>query len=66
MIAFLVRVLDALANANEQFQPFARRELMFIAVARDGYPGDVLHHEVRSTLRRVTCIQDFSDGRVIH
>src|SRR4051794_38677767 len=63
---FLVCVLYALAHVNEQFQPFARRECMFVAIGGDRDAGDVLHHEVRPTLLRRAGIEDSRDGGVIH
>jgi hypothetical protein len=42
----LVRVLDGLANLDEQIEPFLRGEIGLIAVVGDLDPPDQFHHEI--------------------
>ncbi len=45
--AFLVAVMDGVADLAEQLEPLARAELLLLGVLRDGLGvGDVLHGEV--------------------
>src|SRR5262245_21572760 len=50
--ALLVRVLDGLADGDEQFQPFARRKLVLVAIVGDGDAADEFHHEVGAACGR--------------
>ena len=63
---FLVSVLHSLANLNEQLQALALAQLVLVAVAGDGYSGDVLHHEVRAAFRSGAGVEDFGDCGVVH
>jgi hypothetical protein len=49
-----MRVLDGLADWNEQPDAFTHSQALRIAVARDRDPIDQLHHEVGATLRSGT------------
>ena len=49
--AFLMRVLERLADRQEQLQTLARCELVCIAVLGDRCACDQLHHEVRTASR---------------
>ena len=63
---FLMRMLDAFADAHEQFQPFAGAEPVIVAVGRDRNAGDVLHDEVRRALRRGAGVEHLGDGGMVH
>jgi hypothetical protein len=63
---FLMGVLHAFADVQEQFEPFAYAEGVIVAVGRDRHAGDVLHHEVRSTLGRGASVEHFCDSGVVH
>ena len=43
----LMRVLDRLADGDEQLEPLVRRELILVAVVGDRNAADQLHDEVR-------------------
>src|SRR5258708_12957199 len=45
--ALHVRVLDGLADRDEQLKTLARCELVLVAKLGEGYALDQLHHEVR-------------------
>ena len=64
--AFLMCVLYALADGDEQRQPLAGRELLAIAVFGDRLTSDQLHREVRSSRVGHTAIEHLGDVRVIH
>ncbi len=44
--ALLVRVLDGLANLDEQIDPFLGGEIGLVAVIRDADAAHQFHHEV--------------------
>ena len=44
--AFLVRVLDRLADGNEQFQSLVRREMFLVAIPGHRDPVDQFHNKV--------------------
>ncbi len=64
--AFLVSVLNGIANAQEQGEPRVEGELVTIAVGRERNAGHVLHREVQATVRRGAGIDDVRDARVTH
>jgi len=45
--SFLVRVLNGLADLDEQIEPLARREAGFDRRTRDLNAPDQVHHEIR-------------------
>jgi len=51
MIPLLVRVLDRLADRNEQLQAGLERQPLFVAVLSDGRPLHELHDEIRTAGR---------------
>jgi hypothetical protein len=61
-----VRVLDGLADGDEQLQTLPRRELVGVAVLRDRHPVNQLHHEVRPA--RLSCprVEHPGDVLVVH
>jgi hypothetical protein len=61
-----MRMLDSFADVYEEFQPVPGAEPMMVAVVRDRNARDVLHDEVRHTLRGGSGIQHLGDGRMIH
>ena len=63
---FLVRVLHAIANFHEQFEPLLQRQLVLVAIAIDRDARHELHHEVRPAFGRRTAVEDARDVRVIH
>ena len=64
--AFLMRVLDGLANLDEQFEPLAEGKFLLIAKFRDGFSRRQLHDEKRASSARCPRIEDLRDARVIH
>ena len=46
--AFLVGVLDSLADGDEQFQPLLGRQVLLVTVFGDGNPVDEFHDEVKA------------------
>ncbi len=44
--SFLMSVLDRITDRNEQFQTFARCEVVLIAILRHRHTFDQFHHEV--------------------
>ena len=64
--AFLMRVLHAVAEGNEQLQSLARRELVLIAVLGDRRPFDQLHREIGSSRVGRTGVEHLGDVRMIH
>ncbi len=47
MTAFLVRMLDAVAQLDEQFEAVADRQALPVAIADDGFTAHIFHREVR-------------------
>ena len=64
--AFLVRVLDCLANPDEQIQPPANRELGLIAVVGDLYAADQFHYEIRPAGVGGPAVEHFGYVGVVH
>jgi hypothetical protein len=62
----LVRVLDAVADLQEEADAVANRDLVLRAVGRDRLAADELHHEVRPSLGRRTSVEHARDGRMVH
>src|SRR2546428_11959636 len=62
----LVRVLHAVANLQEKIDSLTRRQLVPIAVRRDRFAAYVLHHEVRTAVRRSPAVEYAGNRRVIH
>src|SRR5215469_8115307 len=63
---FLVGMLYAPTNSNDQLETFANAELLGVAVIIDGKTLHVLHNEVRLPGGRGAGIENFGDGRMIH
>jgi hypothetical protein len=64
--ALLVRVLDGLANLDEQSEPGRGAEVVLIAVVRDGNPAHQFHHEVGSPEFRRPGIEHLGDVGMVH
>jgi hypothetical protein len=64
--AFLMRMLDRLADLNEELQTFAGRQTVLIAIVRDPDPAHQFHHEIRPPFLRATRVQHPRDVRMIH
>ena len=62
----LVRVVDRLADGNEELNPLPDAEVSLLAVPRDRQAIDILHHEIRQALRRCPGVKDLGDVRMIH
>ena len=62
----LVRVLDAVAELDEQPEPLLGVQGVAVAVRVDRNPGHVLHDEVRPALGRASRVEHLGDGGVIH
>ena len=64
--ALLVRVLDAVADLQEQIQAPTQRQRALLAVARDRLALDVFHHQPGAAQFVGTGIVDERDGRMAH
>ncbi|HNB81428.1 MAG TPA: CoA transferase subunit A [Chitinophagaceae bacterium] len=64
--AFLVRVLDGLANLDEQPQPRFGVELVGVAVIGDALALDQFHHEVGAACVRCAAVEHAGDVRMVH
>ena len=64
--AFLVGVLDRLADLHEQLEPPADIEFPRIAVVGDAFAIYELHHEKRTSAGIGSGIQHAGDVRVVH
>ena len=64
--AFLVGVLDGLADRHEELQPLADRQVQLIAVLGDGDALDQLHDEVRPAFGRRAGVEDLGDIGMVH
>ena len=64
--ALVVRVLHALADADEQRHAFVQRQPLLPTVARDRTALDQLHREEGIALLRGAGIVDLGDGRMAH
>src|ERR1019366_10820574 len=62
---FLVRMLYALADLNEQLQALAQSHPVLVAVRCDGNTGYVFHREVWPALRCGSRVEYFGDAGVI-
>ena len=62
----LMSVLDRLANLRHQFDAFARRQPVFLAVMGDFDPSNMLHHEEWPAALRRPGIEHFGDIGVVH
>ena len=66
MIAFLMGVLDGLADLDEQLQPLAGGVSALVAVLGDRRPFDQFHDEVRPPGFGAAAVEHRGDGLVIH
>jgi len=64
--SLLMRVLDGVANVDEQIQSLNRRQIVLIAVVRDRNPTYQFHHEVGPAGVGCAGVEDFGDVGVIH
>jgi hypothetical protein len=64
--AFLMGVLHAFADAQEQFQAAPQVEAGSVAILGDRAAFDELHREERRAVGRGAGIEDLRDGRVLH
>src|SRR4029079_19697230 len=64
--AFLMGVLDGLADWNEQFKALANVEVVLIAVVGDRNTLDQFHHKIGTAARRCAGIEHFGDVCMIH
>ena len=62
----LVRMLNAIARQDEQLDARANPQLVGVAILGDRQPRNVLHDEIRLSLRRGTGIEDLGDRGMIH
>ena len=63
---FLMRVLDRLADRDEQFDAFADREFTQVAELRDRDPSDEFHREEGAAGFGHAAVEDPGDARMIH
>ena len=66
MMPFWWRVLDRLADRDEQLQPLAGRQLPLVAVVGDRDALDQLHHEVGAARVGGAGVEDPGDVGVVH
>ena len=64
--AFLVSMLDGMANLDEQLKATGRIEMVLVAIVGDPDAANQFHHEVRPARLRRAGIQDARDIGVIH
>ena len=64
--AFLVRVLDGVANFHEQLQPLLRGESVHVAVVGDGHAFHQLHHEIGPARGGRSAVEDAGDVGMLH
>ena len=64
--SFLVGVLHGLADGDEEFEPFARGEVLLVTIFRDRDAFDQLHREVGAALRRGAGVQHLGDVLMVH
>jgi hypothetical protein len=62
----LVRVLNGVADGDEEFEPLPRRQSAFIAILGNWHPLDEVHDEVRPARGGGSGIQHAGDVGVIH
>ena len=66
MMPLLVGVLNRLANRHEQFQAFARRQVVVVTVLRDRHAVDEFHDEVEPAGFRGPTIENACDVDMVH
>src|SRR5207247_10341146 len=64
--SLLVRVLDSLADLDEQLQPLGRVEVVLIAVFRDPDAANQFHYKIGPAILRRAGVQHLRDVWVIH
>ena len=62
----LMRVLDRLADGDEQLQPLPGREVVLVAVPGDRHPLDQVHDEVRPAGAGRAGVEHAGDVGVVH
>src|SRR6266702_155082 len=62
----LMCMLNCLADLHKELEPIVCRERKLIAVFRDLYPTDKLHHEIWATGCGRPCIENLGDVGVVH
>src|SRR5262249_44271131 len=63
---FLVRVLDRVADGDEQFKALSRREVVGVTVLGNRYAVHQFHDEVRAAALGGAGVQDFGDVLMVH
>ena len=64
--ALLMRVLNRLADGDEQFDPRLEGKFLPLAVVRDADALDQFHDEVRPARHRRARVENFGDVRMVH
>jgi hypothetical protein len=64
--ALLMRMLDGLANGDEEFQPLAGSKVMLVAVLGDRHALDKVHDDVRPAGARCAGVEHAGDVGVVH
>jgi hypothetical protein len=64
--AFLMGVLDGMADLDKEFEPLPRAEMMLVAKLGDLNPAYQFHDEVGATGLRRAGVEDFGDVGMIH
>jgi hypothetical protein len=63
---FLVRVLDGVADLNEELDALGDSKAMGVTIRRDRLPFDQLHDEVGAAAGRCAAVQDSCDAGMVH
>src|SRR5947208_1351039 len=64
--ALLMRVLNSMANLNEQIETLGGIEMILVAILRDSDAADQFHHEIRATGIGRAGVEHLSGVRMIH
>jgi hypothetical protein len=64
--ALEVGVLDRSADFADEREPRPQADAILAAVARDGQPGDVVHHEVRAAVVTAAGVENACDAGMAH
>ena len=62
--ALLMRMLNGIADLDEQIQPLAGIEAVFVAVSRNPHPAHEFHHKVRAARFRSAGIENPGDAQL--
>ena len=64
--AFLMRVLHAFAELDEQLETLTYGQTVAVTIRRDRFASHVLHREVRTAFGRAAAVEHFGNRGVFH